>query len=62
MIPTEAVNIITPLNECSPFGRNFSPLETKKYSPDRDLPLRKKHVKNRDARHDLIRLTSLMHR
>jgi hypothetical protein len=30
--------------------------------PDRDLLLRKKHMKNRGARHDLIRLTSLMHR
>jgi hypothetical protein len=30
MIQIEAVKNITPLNECSPFGRNFSPLETKK--------------------------------
>jgi hypothetical protein len=37
-------------------------LEMKKYPPDRDLLLRKTHVKNRGARYDLIRLTSLMHR
>jgi hypothetical protein len=29
----EAVKLLLLLNECSLFGRNFSPLETKKYSP-----------------------------
>jgi hypothetical protein len=41
--------------------KEFSPPE-EKTPPDRDLLLRKKHVKIRGARHDLNRLTSLMHR
>jgi hypothetical protein len=38
--------------------KEFSPsFEMKKYPPDRDLLLRKEHVRNGGARHDLIRLT-----
>jgi hypothetical protein len=37
MILIEAVKTSTPLNECSPLGRIFSPLETKKILPLTDI-------------------------
>ena len=64
MIPLEGVlKRLLPLNECSPLERIFSPFrDEEKTPPDRDLLLRKKHVRNRGVKHDLKRLTSLMHR
>jgi hypothetical protein len=63
MISIEAVKIINPLNECSPLERIFSPFRDEEILPlTKIFYFRKKHVKNRDARHDLIRLTCLMHR
>jgi hypothetical protein len=63
MISIEAVKLLLPLNECSPFGRNFSPFRDEEILPLTEIfYFRKNHVRNRGARHDLNRLTPLMHR
>ena len=54
---------LLPLNECSPFERIFCPFDIdEEILPLSEILYLGKHMKNRGTRHELIRLTFLMHR